>query len=62
MDKLTYRRWYDQQKINPLFAFGHGLSYTQFQYSGLEIRPDRDGLEVSFLVQNTEPVKGSEVP
>jgi len=34
MDKLTYRRWYDQQKINPLFAFGHGLSYTQFQYSG----------------------------
>jgi beta-glucosidase len=32
-------RWYDQQKITPLFAFGHGLSYTQFGYSDLNIRP-----------------------
>jgi beta-glucosidase len=55
-------RWYDQQKIEPLFAFGHGLSYTKFAYSGLEIRPDRDGLDVSFIVQNTGQVKGSEVP
>jgi beta-glucosidase len=55
-------RWYDQQKINPLFAFGHGLSYTQFDYSGLEIRQERDGLEVSFFVQNTGTVKGSDVP
>ena len=23
-------RWYDQQKITPLFSFGHGLSYTKF--------------------------------
>ena len=43
-------RWYDQQKITPLFAFGHGLSYTEFAYSDLEIRRVRDGLEVSFIV------------
>jgi beta-glucosidase len=55
-------RWYDQQHITPLFPFGHGLSYAQFAYSGLEIRPDRDGLKVSFEVQNNGPVKGSEVP
>jgi beta-glucosidase len=55
-------RWYDQQKITPLFPFGHGLSYTQFDYSNLAIRPDSGGLEVSFEVQNTGPVKGSEVP
>jgi beta-glucosidase len=55
-------RWYDQQKITPLFAFGHGLSYTQFAYSGLKIRPDSGGLEVSFQVENTGSVQGSEVP
>jgi hypothetical protein len=58
---MSYR-WYDQQKITPLFAFGHGLSYTEFAYSDLEIRRVRDGLEVRFIVQNTGQVKGSEVP
>ena len=33
--KVGYR-WYDSQKIAPLFPFGHGLSYTSFTYS----RPD----------------------
>ena len=55
-------RWYDQQNITPLFAFGYGLSYTQFAYSGLKIRPDSGGLEVSFRVENTGSVRGSEVP
>jgi beta-glucosidase len=32
-------RWYDQQKIDPQFAFGHGLSYTQFECSGLAFGP-----------------------
>jgi beta-glucosidase len=55
-------RWYDQQKITPLFPFGHGLSYTEFAYSGLKIRPDSGGLEVSFRVENTGSVRGSEAP
>jgi beta-glucosidase len=55
-------RWYDQQNITPLFPFGYGLSYTQFDYSGLKIRPDSGGLEVSFQVENTGSVQGSEVP
>jgi beta-glucosidase len=55
-------RWYDQQNITPLFPFGYGLSYTQFDYSGLKIRPDSDGVEVSFQVENTGSVQGSEVP
>ncbi|CAM1507972.1 Fc.00g048200.m01.CDS01 [Cosmosporella sp. VM-42] len=32
-------RWYDTLEIEPLFAFGHGLSYTTFELSDLEISP-----------------------
>jgi hypothetical protein len=38
------------------------LSYAQFDYSGLVVRPDGDGLEVSFELRNTGSVKGSEAP
>ena len=30
-------RWFDKENIDPLFAFGHGLSYTTFDYSGLKV-------------------------
>ena len=31
-------KWYDEQGIEPLFEFGHGLSYTEFEYSDLTLR------------------------
>jgi beta-xylosidase len=50
---------------SPLFAFGHGLSYTSFGYSDLSISPDRiatDGIaEISCLVRNTGSRAGTEV-
>jgi beta-glucosidase len=55
-------RWYDQQNITPLYSFGHGLSYAKFSYSDLDIRSEKDGLDVSFRLENTGSVKGSEVP
>ncbi len=49
----------------PLFAFGHGLSYTSFEYAGLSISPDRiptDGFaEISCVVRNTGSRAGTEV-
>ncbi|WP_284035689.1 glycoside hydrolase family 3 C-terminal domain-containing protein [Neobacillus sp. 114] len=59
-------RWYDAQGIKPLFAFGHGLSYTNFDISKLVVTPKTtDGtkkIQVSFFVENTGKVAGAEVP
>jgi beta-glucosidase len=56
-------RWFDKQKIAPVFPFGFGLSYTTFAYSGLKAVPASDGgLDVSFQLKNTGSVAGDEVP
>jgi beta-glucosidase len=58
-------RWYDAREIEPLFPFGHGLSYTTFAYSDLTL--DRavlepgGTLEVSVTVRNTGERPGREV-
>lgn len=50
---------------SPLFGFGHGLSYTQFEYSALEIEPRHaaaDGqVTIRVRVQNTGARAGDEV-
>jgi len=56
-------RWFDKQKIAPLFPFGYGMSYTTFSYSGLKVVPAGDGgLDVSFEVSNAGNIAGDEVP
>ncbi|MYM24438.1 glycosyl hydrolase [Duganella sp. FT135W] len=55
-------KWFDLKGLKPLFPFGHGLSYTQFTYSGL-VASQKDGkLSVSFKITNTGAVKGKDVP
>ena len=58
-------RYYDKLNIEPLFPFGHGLSYTEFGYSNLKLSStditDKDQLQVSLTVTNTGKVKGKEV-
>ena len=58
-------RYYDMRNIEPLFPFGHGLSYTDFAYSDLKLSAseitDKDQLQVSLTVTNTGKVKGKEV-
>lgn len=56
-------RWFDEQKIAPLYPFGYGLSYTHFAYSGLKVTSAADGgLSVSFTLKNTGSVASDEVP
>ena len=56
-------RWFDHQNIEPLFPFGYGLSYTNFQYSGLRVEHANDnGVNVTFSLKNTGLAAGDEVP
>ncbi len=58
-------RGYDQFGIEPLFPFGHGLSYTSFAYDQLHVEPetieDTRPIRVSFEVTNTGARAGAEV-
>lgn len=39
-DLLVGYRWFDTKNIKPLFAFGHGLSYTQFEVTGISVNKE----------------------
>ncbi|HHV09193.1 MAG TPA: glycosyl hydrolase [Clostridiales bacterium] len=58
-------RYYDKKEIEVLFPFGHGLSYTEFEYSDLKLdkeqMKDTENLRVSVIVKNTGAMKGKEV-
>jgi beta-glucosidase len=59
---LVGYRWFDDQKIEPLYPFGYGLSYTQFAFSNLKVRPTAEGgATVTVQVKNTGHVAGDEV-
>ncbi|TGB08552.1 glycoside hydrolase family 3 N-terminal domain-containing protein [Streptomyces sp. MZ04] len=59
---FTGYRGFDKADIDPLFPFGHGLSYTEFGYSRLSVHRAGAGHEVSFTVTNRGRRKGAEVP
>ena len=58
-------RYYDRKKMDVLFPFGHGLSYTTFAYANLRLSADRirdtDTLTVSVDVTNTGKRAGKTV-
>lgn len=71
-DRVEYReglfvgyRYYDKKKLQPLFPFGHGLSYTTFVYSDLIVdrkaMQDAETLKISVKVTNIGHRAGQEV-
>ncbi|MFT8328461.1 MAG: glycoside hydrolase family 3 C-terminal domain-containing protein [Oenococcus oeni] len=53
-------RYYDKKKQEVLFPFGHGLSYTTFEYRKLELLKSDHEVTVSFEIKNTGSVAGKE--
>lgn len=71
-DTVEYRegvfvgyRYYDKKEMEVLFPFGHGLSYTTFEYSDLQLdkkkMKDTDTLAVSVKIKNSGTCAGKEV-
>ncbi|MEL6538725.1 MAG: glycoside hydrolase family 3 C-terminal domain-containing protein, partial [Bacteroidota bacterium] len=54
-------RYFDTEDIAPIFPFGHGLSYTSFEYSDLTVDKQGDAAVLTFSVTNTGSVAGAEV-
>lgn len=64
-DILVGYRWHDTKKIPALFPFGHGLSYTTFNYgkaiASAKTMTEGSNLEISVKVKNTGSAPGKEV-
>ena len=62
---LVGYRWFDTKKIEPIYPFGYGLSYTNFEFSDLKTDKSNytedDLVEVSFTIKNTGKFDGKEV-
>lgn len=57
-------RYYDSRDVEPAFPFGHGLSYSVFSYSDLQVSgivKQGEAFEVSVMVKNISDIAGSEV-
>ena len=54
-------KWFDRQRLTPLFPFGYGLSYTRFAYSGLKLSMG-PRVTVSFAVRNVGRRAGMDTP
>ncbi len=53
-------RYYDEHLNEVWFPFGHGLSYTEFVYSNLQITPVQNGCNISLQVTNSGEYAGKE--
>lgn len=54
-------RYYDKVNKKVLFPFGYGMSYTQFKYRNLNIKDEKDRIEIEFYLKNIGNKKGKEI-
>ena len=54
-------RWFDTQAIEPMYAFGHGLSYVNFAYGEASASAGKDAVKVTFTVKNEGAMPAEEV-
>lgn len=54
-------RWFDAMNIEPLYPFGHGLSYSSFEYDNIELIVKNERVEVNCAIYNSGPFDGDEV-
>ncbi|MGN6279846.1 MAG: beta-glucosidase [Sphingomonas sp.] len=55
-------KWFDKNRLTPQFAFGHGLSYTDFRFGGLKATPANGSITARFTVANSGKRQGMAVP
>lgn len=58
---LVGYRWYDTKNVKPMFAFGHGLSYVDFEYGAMKASAKKDVVKVTFNLTNKGGMSADEV-
>ncbi|MEG1437201.1 MAG: glycosyl hydrolase, partial [Oscillospiraceae bacterium] len=62
---LVGYRYYEKAKVPVLFPFGHGLSYTKFNYTGMDVSAgsitENDTIDISVEVENAGNYDGEEI-
>ena len=54
-------RGYEKNGVQPAYSFGHGLTYTTFEYSDITVKPSQNGYDVTFTLSNTGQYDAAEV-
>lgn len=58
---LVGYRWYDTKNVKPMYAFGHGLSYVEFEYGAVKASAKKDVVKVTFNLTNKGNMAADEV-
>lgn len=58
---LVGYRWYDTKNVKPMYAFGHGLSYVDFEYGDVKASAKKDVVKVTFNLTNKGGMTADEI-
>ena len=58
---LVGYRWFDTKNVKPMYAFGHGLSYVDFEYGAIKATAKKNVVKVTFTLTNKGGMTADEV-